>query len=143
MASRTLVGRLAFYEHMQQLSWAEFEQACAALFRGLGYEASLTSEIGDAGVDIVLRREGQRDIVQCKHWKERAVGSPAVRELLGAKQDFGAADAYLVTSGFFSESARALARRNKGLHLWDRDTLMAAAGRMLRDQAQRDHGSQG
>lgn len=133
-ARKTLVGRLAVPDQMAQLSPLEFESACAALFSSLGYRTSLTSTSGDEGVDIFLYRQLRRDIAQCKHYLSSTVGSPEVRDLLGAKQDFGAENAYLLTSGDFSRPALELARRNHGLHLWDRAKLVKKARTVLLQQ---------
>lgn len=141
--AKTLMGRLAVAEQMMALSWVEFEQACAELFRSMGYSAQLTSDQSDDGVDIEIEKHGERAIVQCKHWPERGIGSPIVRDLLGARQDFRVADAYLLTSGFFSDPAKALAQRNEGLHLWDRDKLIATAGRIVREQLLRKEAAVG
>lgn len=131
-----LLTRLAFADRTRGLSPVAFEEACAALFAREGYRASVTPPSGDDGVDIILRKDGAKSIAQCKHWPDGSVGAPEVRELLGAKQDFGAVQAFMVTSGFFTGPARELARRNEGLVLWDGETLRGLASRlMLRDVA--------
>lgn len=136
--AKTLVGRLAVAEQMVGLSWAEFEQACAELFRSMGFGARLTSNLSDDGVDIEIEKDGVRAIVQCKHWPDRGIGSPVVRDLLGARQDFRVSDAYLLTSGFFSQPAKALAERNPGLYLWDRGALIKIARQVVWEQLGRE-----
>jgi len=122
-----LLGRLSAPEHLARLTPAAFEQACAALFEAMGYRATLTAGPGDEGVDILLRRDGREYIVQCKHYPGRTVGSAEVRNLLGAQQDFGAAGAYLLTSGSFTSKARELAARNPHVYLWDGRRIRAEA----------------
>jgi restriction system protein len=126
-----LLGDLAVVERMDSLSWHEFEQACAGLFEREGYHVSLTPASGDGGVDIILRRDGEESIVQCKHRRKKCLGVSEVRELLGAKHDLGADEAFMVTSGAVSREARKLADRNEGLYVWDRERLVTLARRNL------------
>lgn len=121
---------------MKSLTPTEFERACAVLWQRLGYRARVVGKSGDEGVDVFIWREGVQSIVQCKRYAGSSVGSPDVRNLLGAKTDFGAPDAYLMTSSHFSQPAQKLADRNPGLHLWNADTIAAkcreVAGREVR-----------
>ena len=60
----------------------EFEKEIAKLYRKQGYDATVTSATGDGGVDIILRRNGERIAVQCKH-HAKPVGPNDVRALQG------------------------------------------------------------
>lgn len=60
----------------------EFEKEIAKLFRKQGYDATVTSATGDGGVDIILRKNGERIAVQCKH-HAKPVGPNDVRALQG------------------------------------------------------------
>ena len=60
----------------------EFEREVAKLFRTQGYDATVTSATGDGGVDIILRKNGERIAVQCKH-HAKPVGPNDVRALQG------------------------------------------------------------
>jgi len=51
-------------------------------------------------------------IVQCKAWGERFVGVKPVRELLGVMTHEKIAKAFFMTSGQYSDDARALAASN-------------------------------
>ena len=64
----------------------------------------------DGGVDLVLRKGGQKTIVQCKHWKSQQVGVSIVRELLGAMTAQSASGGIVVTAGSYTADARAKAR---------------------------------
>ena len=59
-----------------------FEKEIAKLYRKQGYDATVTSATGDGGVDIILRRNGERIAVQCKH-HAKPVGPNDVRALQG------------------------------------------------------------
>lgn len=60
----------------------EFEKEIAKLYRKQGYDATVTSATGDGGVDIILRKNGERIAVQCKH-HAKPVGPNDVRALQG------------------------------------------------------------
>lgn len=61
------------------------------------------------GVDLVLRKGGEKFIVQCKQWKAYTVGVAVVRELYGVMAANGATGGFVVTSGRYTEEAKAFA----------------------------------
>lgn len=96
------------------LSAREFEELVAEAYRREGYQAEVTGSAGgDGGVDVVLRRKGQRTLVQCKHWKTYTVGVQIVRELRGVmaseKADYG----IVVSYGTFTPEAESFAKQNR------------------------------
>lgn len=88
------------------LSWRQFEQAAAEAFRAQGYAVQLTRDGADGGVDLILDRDGERTLVQCKHWAAWKVGVKTVRELYGVMTAQGVGAGIVVTSGRFTEEAR-------------------------------------
>src|SRR5699024_8769159 len=54
-------------KNIRNLSWLQLEQIVAASFRKRGFDAELTAEGPDGGVDIVLRKSDDISLVQCKH----------------------------------------------------------------------------
>lgn len=57
------------------MSWQEFEMLVGEAFRRRGYMAAETDGGGaDGGVDLVLRKDGEKFLVQCKQWKAYKVG---------------------------------------------------------------------
>jgi len=92
------------------LSWQEFELLVGEAFRLQGYEVSELGGAGpDGGIDLVLRMDKEKFLVQCKHWKAFKVGVQVVRELYGVMAAQGAAGGFVVTSGSFTEEAVAFA----------------------------------
>ncbi|HEY0663272.1 MAG TPA: restriction endonuclease, partial [Thiobacillaceae bacterium] len=82
----------------------------AEAFRLQGFE--VTEQGGarpDGGVDLVVRRTKETFLVQCKQWRAYKVGVDVVRELYGVMAAQGAAGGFVVTSGKFTEEARAFA----------------------------------
>lgn len=92
------------------MSWREFEQLVAAGFRLRGYTVhDMGGQGPDGGVDLVLSKDAERYLVQCKQWRATKVGVAVVRELYGVMAAEGAAGGFVVTSGSFTEEAMAFA----------------------------------
>lgn len=91
------------------ITWREFEMLVGEWFRRNGFSVRETKAGPDGGVDLVLTRDGETYLVQCKQWKAYKVGVNIVREHLGVMVSQGAAGGYIVTSGVFTEEARRFA----------------------------------
>ena len=83
-------------EKIRNLSWQQFEQFVGSYFKDQGYSVMETATGPDGGVDLVLRKDGGKTYVQCKHWKAYKVGVEKVRELLGSMAAGGADHGVLV-----------------------------------------------
>jgi len=114
-----LMQRRTTIQKIGQLSWAEFEELLKRVFERLGYHVNHTGKNGpDGGIDLVLLKNGERTIVQCKHWQSRQVGVKVVREQLGLKHSHRAHHCVIVTSGEFTPDGVRFARDN-GIILFD------------------------
>lgn len=92
---------------LNEMSWQEFELLVGEAFRIGGYSVSETGGGGaDGGVDLVLRKDGEKYLVQCKQWKAYMVGVSVIRELYGVMAAAGAAGGFVVTSGVFTQEAK-------------------------------------
>lgn len=88
------------------MTWQQFERLVGEAFRLRGYDVTETGGGGaDGGIDLVLRKDGEKYLVQCKQWCAFKVGVSVVRELYGAMAAKGAAGGFVVTSGRFTEEA--------------------------------------
>jgi len=89
----------------------QFELLIDALYRKMGYKATLTQITYDRGRDIIAEREcaGQREkvLVQCKR-KEKNIGVEDVRALLGVVSNEKATKGVLVCTSEFIPEARKL-----------------------------------
>lgn len=86
---------------LEHMSWQEFELLVGEGFRQRGYAVTESGGGGaDGGVDLVLRKNGQTFLVQCKQWKAFKVGVSVVRELYGVMAARGAAGGFVITSVF-------------------------------------------
>ena len=75
-------------------------------------------------IHLVLKKEGETFLVQCKQWKAYKVGVSTVRELYGVMAAKGAAGGYVVTSGVFTDEAQAFAA-GRNIKLMDGKALHA------------------
>jgi restriction system protein len=91
---------------LNDMSWSRFEAMVGEGFRGRGFSVVETGGGGpDGGVDLVLRKNGDKYLVQCKQWRALSVGVEVVRELYGVMAATGAAGGFVVTSGRFTSAA--------------------------------------
>ena len=92
------------------MSWQEFEMLVGESFRRGGYAVTETGGGGaDGGIDLVLKKDGEKFLVQCKQWKAFKVGVTTIRELYGVMAAGGAAGGFVVTSGMFTKEAKTFA----------------------------------
>ena len=105
-------------EKIRSLTWQQFEQFVGSYFKDQGYTVMETAAGPDGGVDLVLKKDGSKTYVQCKHWKTYKVSVEKVRELLGSMVAGGADHGVLVTTGEFTSSAKQFGGKN-GVRLID------------------------
>lgn len=100
----------------------DFENAVGELYRKLGYKVKVTQGTGDGGVDLILQKDGQTIIVQCKAHTHQ-VGPEPVRALWGVKEDFDADSAIFVAYSGVTQGAKNFAKGKK-LSIVDVDELI-------------------
>ncbi|MDO9475515.1 MAG: restriction endonuclease [Pseudohongiella sp.] len=109
---------------IKALSWRAFEQLVAEAFRRQGYTVEENATAGaDGGIDIRLVRDGELHIVQCKQWRAQKVGVSIVREMYGILIAENANQVSVITSGTFTQEAKAFAA-NKPIDLIDGPALL-------------------
>ena len=109
---------------LNDMSWQQFEALAGEAFRRKGYTVIETASGADGGIDLVLKKQGETFLVQCKQWKAYKVGVTTVRELYGVMAAKGATGGFVVTSGIFTEEARAFAT-GRNIELIDGKALHA------------------
>lgn len=110
---------------IRALSWTRFEALIGEAYRRQGYSVSRPSGSGpDGGVDLVLRKDGNILLVQCKQWKSWKVGVKVIREMYGVLTDRKAQGMIVVTSGMFTQEARSFAE-GKPIDLIEGEQLAA------------------
>lgn len=136
MAAMSTRGRdnrlLALHQTMREIramSWREFEQLVAANYAVAGYDVEHVGRAGpDGGRDLVMHKDGETVLVQCKHYRDSWVHEVPLRQFLGTLRDHHATRGIFVSCGVFDESAEEFARRNPELEL--------VAGEQLQDMIQ-------
>jgi len=88
------------------LSQQDVERLVIGAYRARGYDVRPIRVAGeDDEGDLLLTKEAQRMLLQCKHWKTRKVGEMPVRELYGAMAAHSATGGILISSGAFTLEA--------------------------------------
>lgn len=131
---RRLFDKHSGPEGIRSLTWQEFERLVAESYRRQGFAVTETgSASGDGGFDVILQRGNERVLVQAKHWKTYSVGVVEARGLLGAVRHEKANRGILITSGRFTEEARAFSR-NEPLELVDGEELKSLLAKARKDR---------
>lgn len=95
---------------LEGMSWHEFELLVGEAFRLQGYSVAEIGGAGpDGGIDLSMTKGKEKFLVQCKQWKAFKVGVDVVRELYGVMAAKGATGGFVVTSGRFTDDAKAFA----------------------------------
>ncbi|MGJ6966515.1 restriction endonuclease [Streptosporangium sp. G11] len=112
-------------ERVDRMTGDRFEALVEALLRREGFRGvRRVGGSGDGGVDVVATAPGgDRFVIQCKRWGT-SVGSPQIRDLLGALHAYPGHRGVLVTSAAFTAPARECAA-GTDLTLIDRALLAA------------------
>jgi len=118
----TLKKNLAVIDDLLRLTPVEFEKWVKQnVFEKSGWNVEETKVTGDGGIDLVLNKDGEHSIAQCKRFKN-TVGEPVLRDFYGTMMSEGVSKGYFVTTGLFSLSAQKFAEE-KPIILIDRGIL--------------------
>lgn len=121
---RRWLDRHRSLEALRAMRWQEFEQLVGDYYRRRGFRVQETGGGGaDGGIDLVLERDGETWLVQCKRFAHSAVGVKPVRELLGVVAGERASGGIFIATSAFTREATAFARGQK-LELVDGETLL-------------------
>ena len=106
------------------LGWRHFEQLVGEAFRRQGYAVEETGLGGpDGGVDLILRKDGRRVLVQCKQWRQKQVGAKVVREMYGLLAHHRADEVKIACGGTYTRDAEGFAK-DKPIELIDGEELL-------------------
>ncbi len=122
---RNLLDTRTNLESLAATGWRDFERLVSEAFRRQGYTVEETGLGGaDGGIDLILRRNGKRTLVQCKQWKRDKVPVNVVREMYGLLAHHGADEVRIATLGGYTPDATRFAA-GKPIELIDGATLLA------------------
>jgi len=101
-----LLDRQTSVKSVKAVNWRDFEHMVSEAYRRQGYSVQESTGGGaDGGIDLVLNKDGNRILVQCKNWRSRKVGVTTVRELFGVVTAENASEGIVVCSGHFTKDA--------------------------------------
>lgn len=108
---RKLLDTRTDLESLSQGGWRQFELLVGEAFRRQGYAVEETGLGGaDGGIDLILRKDGRRTLVQCKQWKRQQVGVSIVREMAGLLAHHQAHAVKIVCIGGYTKDAERFAQ---------------------------------
>ncbi|MEK6816985.1 MAG: restriction endonuclease [Nanoarchaeota archaeon] len=97
----------------------EFEDYTAELFRNMGYEAEAVGKSHDGGIDVIAKKNGATNYIQCKKFISSTVPVGAVRDFYGALADrLANGKGFFITTNKFTLEAERFAE-DKPIELID------------------------
>lgn len=109
-------------QEIDKMPGEQFEKCLMYHFQSLGYKAETTACSHDYGADLIMKRNGEKIIVQAKRYHGK-VGIKAVQEAIGAVSYYRASKGFVVSNSYFTKSAWELAKTGN-IELWDRNSLI-------------------
>lgn len=104
--NKSLLKNSKSLEDIKKLSWVDFENLIEAYYRQKGYKVVHSgANSADGGIDIIASKDGEKIIIQCKHWKAYKVDVKVVREIYGLMVAEKASKAVVITLGDFTQPA--------------------------------------
>lgn len=98
-------------DSLRDIDWRHFEMLVGEAFRRQGFGVVENGLGGaDGGIDLVLRRDGDVTLVQCKQWRKQRVDVRIVREMFGLMTHHRAQAVKIVSVGDFTAAAERFAR---------------------------------
>jgi restriction system protein len=111
LRTNLLLGTQTGLDSLRDLPWKHFEDLLAEAYRRQGYSVKeMLGSGADGGVDLLLRKNANVVVVQCKRWRGKPVSVKVVRELYGVMIDQHASAAKLVATTTFTADAVAFAK---------------------------------
>lgn len=110
----------AFRTFTDDMTPAEFETFCAEELRRAGWDARVTMQSRDQGIDVIAAKNGRRIVLQCKLYA-RPVGNKSVQEAVAGRAHEQADFGIVVSNNRYTDAAEQLAATNHILLLHYRD----------------------
>jgi restriction system protein len=121
---RRLLDTRTTLESLAAGGWRQLELLVGEAFRRQGYGVEETGLGGaDGGIDLILRKDGRRTLVQCKQWKRQQIGVSVVREMYGLLAHHRAHAVKIVCIGSYTKDAARFAQ-DKPIELIDGERLL-------------------
>lgn len=118
---------------IDKMTGTAFEERLCILYSHLGYHVEHIGKTGDAGVDLIIEKNGHKTAIQAKRY-DGNVGEAAVQQVHTGKTFYHCDDAIIVTNSHFTDMARKVAKATH-VTLMSRDDLIKT---LEEDQAHRN-----
>lgn len=102
----------------------QFEQEVADVFEKNGYKTEVTKGSGDGGVDIIMKKNGVKYIVQCKRYNGHPATPQELRALWGVMDDFDADIAVMVATSGITDMGRAFVANKQNYEVLTLDDII-------------------
>jgi len=120
MVDKENVKNPAFLTFSDDMTPAQFEIFCAEALKRAGWDAHVTMQSRDQGVDVLAEKDGCRLVLQCKLYAS-PVGNKAVQEIVAGRAHEKANHGAVVSNNRYTSAAEQLAKTNGILLLHYRD----------------------
>jgi predicted RNA-binding Zn-ribbon protein involved in translation (DUF1610 family) len=111
-------------EKLRKIDWFQFEKLMELIYRQRGYSVSRQGGANpDGGVDLIVSRDNEKFVVQCKQWRKWKVALKDIREFLGALTDHKVSKGVYITLQGYTGEARQFAAKH-GIELFDESDLI-------------------
>ena len=117
---------------IDSMTGVEFENFLETIFQNHGYSVTKTPCTGDYGADLIINKLGITTCVQAKRYTSK-VDLSAIQEVCASLKFYNAQSGIVVTTSYFTTSAKELAYKNN-IRLIDRDELLSITGSSLNDR---------
>jgi len=109
---------------MRQMTPIKFEHLTADMFTRFGYDTQAIGGIHDEGIDVIAKKDGITNYIQCKKYVTRKVSLGTLRDFYGAIADHvGTGTGYLITTNIFTNEAKRFANGRR-IVLLDKISLL-------------------
>jgi len=115
-----------------RMTGEQFEEFLLCHYKKLGYSGNTTAVTGDFGADLILKKDGEKIVVQAKRYEGNKVGVAAVQQIIAAKSYYKAGKGVVATNNYFTKNAAELAGKT-GIELIDRDGLIEIMNKTQKD----------
>jgi restriction system protein len=107
---------------VKAMNGRELERLIGDAFTARGFTVTGFGGGSERAAELALIKNGERYLVQLKHWRKHEVGALAIRELGAAMLAAAARGGYVISAGRFTREARELALERR-IQLIDGDAL--------------------
>lgn len=114
---------------------SKFEEYCGHLYTAMGHDVKVTPKTNDGGYDLILHKNKEKTIVECKCYAQRhSIGRPLIQKLVGANQIAQADKIVFITTSVFSSEAIEYARE-MNVELIDGEKLLNLTQKYFKDSS--------